>query len=194
MSRNSDSLHILRLLVVSGSQDDIEGIQAALKQHGISTRIHAPTTAAEVMSTIHSGIDLIIADPHYPLVSFLDLTKEAHKVSFRKIRRTTTWIFSGYSGISNIQRCFRIRGMACTRRLRSPDSWSNPEIRTADPSVLGPCPGAKSRRVCDASTRGGRNTVQRTDRFFSRCDCIFARRTACKSERGLHGTLQGRNS
>lgn len=60
----------------------METIQAAMKQHGISVRIAAPTTAADVVSAIIGGVDLIIADPKYPLIPFSDLVREARKIDF----------------------------------------------------------------------------------------------------------------
>lgn len=72
----------MRLLIVSGGQDDMETIQAAMKQHGISVRITAPTAAADVVAGISAGVDLIIADPRYPLIPFPDLVREARQVDF----------------------------------------------------------------------------------------------------------------
>ena len=82
MSRSTDSLPTLRLLIVSGTQEDVEAIQAAMKQHGIAVRISAPTTAADAMAAITGNMDLIIADPKYPMVPFTDLVRESRKVEF----------------------------------------------------------------------------------------------------------------
>lgn len=82
MSRSADSTPVLKVLFVSGVQEDVDSIQSALKNGGIVARALAPTTANEVLSAITPDLDLILADPNYPLVEFSQLIKQARTVSW----------------------------------------------------------------------------------------------------------------
>lgn len=87
MSRTADSNPVLKVLFVSGVQEDVDAIQASFKASGIVVRALAPTTASDVMAAITPDLDLVLADPSYPLVEFSQLVKRARLISWGDFER-----------------------------------------------------------------------------------------------------------
>lgn len=82
MSRSADSSPVIKVLFVSGVQEDVDAIQATMKANGIVARAVAPTTASDVQGAIAPDLDLIVADPTYPLVPFAELVRQARAVGW----------------------------------------------------------------------------------------------------------------
>ena len=90
MARSADSPPVIKVLFVSGVQEDVDAFQAAMKGNGIVARAMAPTTASEVLAAITPDLDLILADPNYPLVSFPELVRHARAVNWGDFEKHPT--------------------------------------------------------------------------------------------------------